>query len=209
MSDPIMPYTPYGGAPAPRSSAASYPGALSPLPLAEARERAIRLLSDGYAYDALTEEEFEWRLGQLNRAMTAEGIDALVADLIAPPAVQSRPGSHPVLVPEEGRIAAIMGDTRRDGQWTVPRLLRVRAVMSSVRLDFRNALIPEQCTVDVSAIMSNVAIIVPPEMSVDMDVSAVLSNARNSANLGPAYGAPRIRIVGSAIMAEVRARARR
>jgi hypothetical protein len=204
MSDPTMPYSECGGAPAPRRSAAPYAGPLRPLPLAEARERAIHLLSDGYAYDALTEEEFEWRLSQLNRAVNAEAIDVLVADLVAPPVALSRVPSRPTLTPDEGRIAAILGETRRDGQWSVPRLLRVRAVMSEVRLDFRTALLPEQCTIEVSAIMSNVTIIVPPEMSVDMDVSAILSNARNGASLGPAYGAPRIRIV-----AEVRARARR
>ena len=62
--------------------------AYSPTPLAaplrpatEARERAIALLTDGYAYDALTEAEFEWRLGELMRAESTAAIDALVSDL--------------------------------------------------------------------------------------------------------------------------------
>jgi len=44
------------------------PGSMQALAVEQAREHAIRVLSDGFAYDALAEDEFEWRLGQLSLA---------------------------------------------------------------------------------------------------------------------------------------------
>jgi hypothetical protein len=181
---------------------------LNPLPLAEARERAIRLLSDGYAYDALTEEEFEWRLGQLNRAASGEAVDVLVADLVAPPAAQAQPVGALAPASDEGRIVAIMSETRREGQWWVPRSLRVTAVMSDLRLDLRYASVPPGCTIDLTACMAQVTIIVPPEMSVDMDVSAFMAAARNDSVRAGGFGAPHLRIKGGAMMAEVRVKTR-
>ena len=49
--------------------------------LDDARARAVRLLTDGFAYDAITVEEFEWRLDRLSRADSPPALDALVADL--------------------------------------------------------------------------------------------------------------------------------
>ncbi|MEP6732207.1 MAG: hypothetical protein ABJE10_16295, partial [bacterium] len=53
-------------------------------PFEDARERAIRLLTDAYAYDVITDVEFERRLGQLTLTATPAMIDSLVADLAQP-----------------------------------------------------------------------------------------------------------------------------
>jgi hypothetical protein len=196
---------------APRSTDVSaLSGAPLATPLSEARERAVRLLSDGFAYDAITVEEFEWRLGQLSRANTPRDIDALVADLAVP-----MPGAAAVMAPvvtqpSEGRIVGIMSQTRRDGPWRLPQLLQVKGVMSEVKIDLRRAVIPPHCTIDVTAIMANVTFTVPPGMIVDFDVSPIMASTRNDARgvgiMG--YELPHVRIRGSAIMAEVRVRVR-
>jgi hypothetical protein len=61
----------------------------APLPLADARERAIRLLTDRYADDTLSTGEFESRLDRLYGTRTAAAVEALVADLAAPRTVQT------------------------------------------------------------------------------------------------------------------------
>lgn len=174
-----------------------------------ARERAVALLSDGYAYDVLSEEEFERRLACLGQAHSPAAIDALVADLVptASGAVELRTGAAPI--DDAGRIVAFMSETRRDGQWRVPRRLRVAAVMSTVRLDLRYALIPEHCTIEVLAFMANVTVLVPPGLTTAVDVTPVMSNVRNEgASTGDWRDPPRVRITGGAFMAEVRARLR-
>jgi hypothetical protein len=189
----------------------STPGVPIAYPLDDARERAIRLLTDGYAYDVISQEEFEWRLGQLSHADSPRAIDALVADLAVPAHEPANvTGSSAALVPTEGRIVGIMSQTRRMGPWRLPQTLRVKAVMSEVKIDLRYAAIPPSCTIDVTAIMANVAFIVPPSLVVDFDVTSIMSSARNHARTvdGSGYVLPHVRIRGTAIMSEVRVRVR-
>jgi hypothetical protein len=108
--------------------------------------------------------------------------------------------------PEERRILAFMGETRRVGRWAVPRLLRVRAILGEVRIDLRENPIPEQFTLDVRAWGARVTLIVPPGVSVRSDVFALMANAINQADEVPAEGEsqPRVQVSGSAILGEVR-----
>ena len=179
------------------------------LAVEEARERAIRVLSDGFAYDALAEDEFEWRLGQLSLANSPAEVQALIADLPTPEITQSTAAYGVLPIASEERIRGIMSEVRRDGAWRLPQRLIVRAVMSNVRLDLRRALIPPGCMIDIRATMAAVQIIVPPGLPVDFDVSPIMGSARNdSASYRTAPGAPVIRVSGNAFMAEVRVRVR-
>lgn len=177
--------------------------------LEQAREHAIRVLSDGYAYDALTEDEFEWRLGQLSSATTPAEVQALISDLPAPGtgAIPLSYSASPA--PVADRIRGLMSDIKRDGVWRLPERLRVTATMSSIRLDLRQAILPTGCTIDVRAIMANVTIIVPPTVAVDFDVTPIMASAYNdSARAMATFGAPHIHVRGTALMAEVRVRRR-
>jgi hypothetical protein len=177
--------------------------------LEQAREHAIRVLSDGYAYDALTEDEFEWRLGQLSGTHSPAEVQALIADLPSPSAAATSLAYATTPAPVAERIRGLMSDIKRDGAWRVPQQLRVKATMSSVRLDLREAIIPPGCTIDVRAIMSSVTIIVPPGLAVDFDVTPIMASTSNdSARSAPAFGAQQIRVRGNAFMAEVQVRRR-
>jgi hypothetical protein len=190
------------------------PGSAPALAVEQARERAIRVLSDGYAYDALTEDEFEWRLGQLSLANSPAEVQAIIADLPAPgasPLTATYAGGTyaGVPAPPEERISSIMSEVHREGPWRLPMRLKVSAVMSNVRLDLRRAVIPPGCVIEVKAIMAAVYIIVPPGLPVEFDVSPIMGTVRNeSARYPAAMGAPVVRVKGSALMAEVRARVR-
>jgi hypothetical protein len=176
-----------------------------------ARERAIRLLTDGFAYDTITVEEFEYRLAQMTHASSPQAIDALVADLAAPPNGPSQSAPNlAVAIPTEGRILSVMSATRRVGPWRVPPSMLVKAIMSEVKVDLRYAVVPPGCTIDVSAIMANVAFIVPPGLIVDFDVTPLMGSARSDprASGRDVYVQPHLRILGSAIMAEVRVKVR-
>ena len=107
--------------------------------------------------------------------------------------------------PEERRILAVVGEVRRVGRWVVPRLCRVRALLSEVKVDLRDGPIPEGCTVDVAALGARVTVVVPPDVTVAFDVFAVLGNAVSQAH-EPAAGAtaPTVRVTGSAFLGEVR-----
>jgi hypothetical protein len=103
-----------------------------------------------------------------------------------------------------------MSETRRTGPWRVPERLAVRAVMCDMKLDLRYAAVPPQCRIDVTAVMSSVAIIVAPGTLVDFDVNPIMGAAGSGADdffRDPASA--HIRVRGKAIMAEVRVKVRR
>jgi hypothetical protein len=185
-------------------------GLLSGRDADEARERAIRILTDAYAYDAITDFEFERRLAQLGVSATRTSIDAVVADL-------SSTGSEARMVsptyapaaPSEGRIVGFMSETRRKGPWRLPQHLTIRAVMCDMKLDLRYAAIPNGCMLEVKALMSAVSIIVPPGLVVGFDIDPILGAAGSDAD-GGLFGASgaHVHVTGSAIMSEVRVRVR-
>ncbi len=193
----------------PPGSTAPEPGSALAEAVEQAREHAIRVLSDGFAYDALTEDEFEWRLGQLSLANSPGEVKALIADLPTPSTTTGTPTYSAAPARNEERIRGVMSEVRREGSWRLPQRLVVSAVMSNVRLDLRQAVIPPGCTIEVRAIMANVTILVPPGLPVDFDVSPIMGSARNdSTRVPPAFGAPLVHVRGRAFMSEVRVRMR-
>jgi hypothetical protein len=196
--------------------------------LEAARERAIRLLTDRFADDTLTVDEFEARLDRMYKAATPADLDALTSDLVGttsvpavvPPAgsgaaatIRAAMGTRPYPAPGETpplrRILSLMSETKHTGRWVVPRRLDVRAIMGDLFLDLRDAALPPGlCEMDVLAIMSNVKILVPPGVVVEGLLTAVMAAVGNDAEDDgrlPA-SAVRIRLTGTAFMAEVRVR---
>lgn len=213
LPDPAPPHRP---APSPADRAA----------LDAARERAIRVLTDRFADDTLTVEEFEARLDRMYQAGSPAALDALTSDLVAgPPAAPAaapwlagtparppaRRGGYPAPgeTPALRRMLAFLSNSRHSGRWTVPRRLDVRAVLGEVMLDLRDAdLPPGFCEIDVGALMSNVNVLVPPGVVVEALVTSIMASVANDAeDDGRLPGdAMRVRLTGMAVMAEVRVR---
>jgi hypothetical protein len=177
-------------------------------PAQDSRERAIRLLTDAYAYDEITEHEFERRLGMLGLAATPAMMNSVVADLGQGGALvrDAVPGYLPA--PREGRIVGFMSEARRKGPWRVPQRLLVRATMSDVKIDLRYAAIPPNCAIEVRALMSSVQIIVPPGLNVGFHVNPFLGAAGSDADDSMVPGLSHVSVSGSCFMAEVRVRVR-
>lgn len=151
----------------PRDAAAGLP---VPLPVdSAARERAVELLTHGYAEDRLTEAELEARLDGVYRATTRAELDALVAGL-SPPAVAAGPVSHPAIadtVPSRGSIRAVFSG-REQSLIQVPRRLRVRARFGYVELDLTRATFsPGVTELNVRAFMGYVQIRLPAGVRVE------------------------------------------
>ena len=180
---------------------------LSRSPAHQARESAIRILTDAYAYDTITEVEFERRLGCLSVAANGAAIDAIVADFPVMGSTGGRSSRHMLPAPRS-RIVGFMSETRRTGPWLVPEHLTIRAVMCDMKIDLRYAVILSPCTIDVTAVMANVSLLVPPGLYVEFDMHPFLAAVGSDAAGGALGGhaAAHVRIVGSAVMSEVRVR---
>ena len=193
-------------APQPASGANARP--LARYPTHEARESAIRILTDAYAYDAISEVEFERRLGRLGVAHDGPAIGAIVADLPVMSTTEER-SSRRLLPTPRSRIIGFMSEIRRTGPWMVPEHLSIRAVMCDMKIDLRNAVIPSPCTIHVRAVMANVSLLVLPGHTVEFDMQPFLAAVGSDAAGGTLGGLAEahVRVVGSAVMSEVRVRA--
>jgi hypothetical protein len=179
--------------------------------IAVARERAIRILTDAYAYDLITEPEFERRLGLLGLASTTASLDGIVADLpTSGSELRTTSLGYAPRARSEGRIVGFMSETCRRGPWRVPQHLTIRATMCDMKIDLRYAAIPPGCFIEVNAIMASVSLVAAPGLVVDFSVDPILGSAGSDAggaSLDRIDGA-HVVVRGRAILADVRVHVR-
>jgi hypothetical protein len=194
---------------APSGSPARQP-AVAASALEAARERTIRVLTDRFADDTLSLDEFETRLDRMYKAATPAELDLLLHEVEARQArlvALDASAHYGPTVPR--RILAIMSNTKRTGRWSMPRKLEARAIMSEIVLDLREVTLPAGvCEIDIFALMANIEILVPPGIVVEEMPLSLMASVENDAvddgSAGP--NAPRLRLVGTAVMANVEVR---
>ena len=135
-----------------------------------ARERVIALLTDRYAQDHLSLDEFERRAAAAYSAQTPDDLASLTADL-GDTAVPATRASLPA-----GNVGVVLGSIVRD-MHAVPRVLDVRTVLGNVELDLTHAsFAPGVTEIALHAFMGNIEIQLPPHVGVEDHVSAVLGS---------------------------------
>jgi hypothetical protein len=188
------------------------------------REATIRRLGDGFAADAIGEDELERRLELAERADSVAALHALTADLgdFADPGPLVAPGSPPTALARRpsadeddvtlhDRRIAILSDQKQTGVWTPPRVLTSFTLFGATELDFRQAaLAPGMTEIELHAFLGDVEIVVPPGLPVEVACASVLA----SITVDPDVGAPtsassvRLRVTGMAVLADVKVQQR-
>lgn len=149
------------------------------------REQTIEHLTNAFTRDELGLDEFEQRLNQAYAAGASSELEGLVSDLSAECAVPATElvaapstGLAPVERPARGqRAVAILGSVERRGHWTVARSSGALAVLGSVVIDLRDvALPPGVTTIEVSAVLGSIEILVPPNLAVESEGSSILGS---------------------------------
>jgi hypothetical protein len=210
MPDDISKLSPPAERAAPTQGMPPAPAALQRVEgsaLEVARERCIRILTDRFADDTLTIDEFEARLDRMYKAQTPAELDALLREVEQRAHRAQDAAAASVPVPYDSaprRILAIMSETKRTGRWAMPRELEVRAIMSNVVIDLRDVAMPAgYCEIDLFAVMAEVVILVPPHVVVEDLSLTVMAESKNGAmddgTLAP--DAPRLRVTGTVLMA--------
>jgi hypothetical protein len=212
-----------------------YTGAAAP-GLAFRRERAVAILSEGFARNLMGIEEFERRVAEAHGAGTLAELDRLIDDIpeelhaVSLPqggrvrgseSEQGRRGSEDrsqrrsppawESSSDEQGIYGVMMSRRLRGGWLKSRVVAVRTLMSSTELDFRDVEMPPgEVEVRVTCLMSSVTITVPEHLAVQADVVPVLGELKEGRRVRVAARGetPSLLITGVAIMSEVRIRTR-
>lgn len=179
----------------------------SKLPATETRNRVIDALTEQFANDALTLEEFEAKLDLAHRAPSEQALQALLPPSPASPL--SVPGpAHPIRrvsraeVKERSLILGFWGGSQRSGAWVPARRNYVVAFQGGAELDLREARFgPGVTDINVFCAMGGVNIIVPPDLQVDFGGIGIMGGFEQEGGARPVTdeGAPVVRIRGVAI----------
>jgi hypothetical protein len=197
--------------------------------LRDARERAIKRLTDAFVKDELTLEEYEQRVDGAYRCQSAEELMPLLSDLSPVPVGTETPlavvdvGESTALVAPSAALAttgaprstsrtlAVLGNVERRGHFRLEPGHSVLSVLGNVELDLRQVALPAGITtLHVRAVLGNVDIVVPPDLFVECDGKGILGNFGNLTHLPPEGPGDRatLRIIGSAILGSVEIRTR-
>lgn len=128
-----------------------------------------------------------------------------------PPVHQSASPPSSALPAGELRVLGLFNRITGISPDVWPQRLVVRAWFSDITLDLRSAALPPVSTIDLSAWLSEVTIVVPPDVHVEFDCYTMIAQATDESRVFPMAAkpdAPRVRIVGTAHVAEVRVRVR-
>jgi hypothetical protein len=146
------------------------PNRLAPAEVSPAaREQVIARLTERYASDHLSLEEFERRAEAAYAAKTPAALAELTADF------ERGDGANRPSLPTM-HIGVMLGSTVRELA-EVPRHLEVRSLLGNVELDLTRArFAPGVTEIDLHAVMGNVEIQLPGNVGVEDHVSAVLGS---------------------------------
>jgi hypothetical protein len=179
--------------------------------LRSSRAQTIERLTNAFARDELGLEEFEERLNRAYAAEAVPALEALASDLspeavaLAAPVVAAN-AALAVSSPSTPRAVAILGSVERRGQWAVGRSSGALAVLGSVVIDLRDVALPAGVTtIEVSAVLGSVEIIVPPNLAVESQGSSILGSFEGIQRvpLDPDPAAPVLRVQGRAVLGSI------
>jgi hypothetical protein len=183
--------------------------------LRASRAQTIERLSNGFTRDEIGLEEFEDRLNRAYAADSEPDLNALVSDLSPETAAivfdaEVVPAANIALVPAAPapRAVAVLGSVERRGQLAA-RAAGALAVLGSVVIDLRDVSMPPGVsTLEVSAVLGSVEIIVPPNLAVESAGASILGSFEGIQRVprDPDPDLPVLRVQGRAVLGAIEIR---
>ena len=174
------------------------------------RQKVAEVLREAAGEGRIDLEELDERLELAFGAKTYADLVPITADLHLPTHPQPAPVRRtPSGVPAVGHNSsvAIMGETKRQGVWSIPEHHSAFALMGSVVIDLRQAQLSAREThINASSIMGEVKIIVPAHMPVVVDGTPIMGDYTQGKDKVPAEvgpDSPTVRVRGMALMGSV------
>ena len=180
------------------------------------RDQTAELLRRAAAEGRITFEELDERIAQAYAAKTFADLEAVTSDLPGPgvraPASATpryQPAEVPAGTPAPAFSVAVMSGAQRAGPWLVPPSYTAVAIMGGVELDLRHArFTAAEVTIRAFCLMGGVSITVPEDMAVDVSGIGFMGGFDHQASGPGTPGAPRLRVVGFAMMGGVEVKRR-
>jgi Domain of unknown function (DUF1707)/Cell wall-active antibiotics response 4TMS YvqF len=176
------------------------------------REQAAEVLREAAGHGRITMDELDERLELAYAAKTYADLAVVTRDLPQagqPAAAAARPGAVSRIggTPRSTFSVAVLSGARRMGRWVVPRKYVAVAVMGGIELDLSDAQFSEpEVTLHAYTVMGGIEITVPDDVEVDVSGLAFMGGFDHNASGPGAPGAPRVRVLGCAVMGGVEVR---
>jgi hypothetical protein len=177
-----------------------------------ARERLIARLTESFARDELSVDEYERRVTLAYDARSPAALDALAADLQAEPVDVQRVGAVATV---GTAITSVFSNVVREGPPVVPRQLAVRSWAGNVELDLRDSRFGAGVTeIALDVVLGNVEIELPTDVRVENHTTPLLASfesraRRTAASPAPGTAAgPIVRFTGRVVLGNVSVRGR-
>ncbi len=172
------------------------------------RNHMVEVLRTYCGEGVLTLDEFSDRVALVFEAATQGELDKVISDL---PSLRGQP------VPEAQRrkvsrnVVGVMSGARRTGRWRPGEELNAFALMGGCEIDLRQAEIDgPMVTINATAIMGGIDIIVPEGIEVDLDEFHFMGGVESRlSNVPRIPGSPVVRIKAFAFMGSVIVRTRK
>lgn len=190
-------------------------------PIAQVREEVIDQLIMNYSHGVISEQAFERRLDIATNSDEHRLLAEQVADLTLLPDAKYRAmwaqsfssTAKPQPKAERGanaadsdRLVSVLSSDERSGPWRVPQQLTIINALSSVELDFSDAVFDQpQVTLYTRNWLGSIDIKVPEHVAVLSDINNIASSSSNSVSTDRA-GAHKthfIRIEGYSVLGSV------
>lgn len=179
--------------------------------MSEQRDLVVQRLSDQFAADRLSLEEFERRLDLAYQAKSPEELTAITADLSPLSAVATTAGARQMgLRTGDNEITrefrAALGSLERSGPMELPARLEVGARLGNVELDLSDATFQPFTEINIRCMLGNVEITLPAGVRVENDGQGFLGSFTCHVAPGamPSVGtAPVVRVTGRVVLGNV------
>jgi hypothetical protein len=186
------------------------------------RRRVVATLQAACVEGRLNLDEYGQRVEDALAARTRAQLEALLVDLPAETGTNderriassshasgwlSRTAGEGSRGARVSNTLAILGSAQRSGFWRLAEDSRVVAVLGSCKIDLRSARISAAVTtLEVSAVLGSIDVIVPAGVEVDLEVHALLGSRDMRVGAAPPEGAPIIRITGMVLLGSLNVR---
>jgi hypothetical protein len=181
-------------------SGSSLVGVSEPILATDAeRDVALALLREASVDGRLTLEDLADRAEMVHVARTRDDLAAATAGL-----------ERPLPAPPAGEVdtqRALVASISRTGRWRLAPRSRFSAVLGSITLDLREAVLPgPEVQLEVRSILGSVTVLVPDGVEVQLSGGAALSGEDLRIRGTPPAGAPLIRIRHSGLLGSISVR---
>lgn len=179
------------------------------------RDEAVAVLGRAHAEGRLTYAELDERTGRALAARTRGELRAVLADVVPAPLSGMGPGVMATRPLGAGNrwddplvIEARWSEEARRGRWVVPPFLEVHPVVSSVKLNFADA-ITSSPVIDVVIVggAGETQLVVPPGWGAELSrLTRGLGQAKSSVDERAAAGMPQLVIRGNTALGGLKVR---